>query len=150
MKSVIQADDWFSAKMKTVIIGPFGIFDVEHLLRPAIVLSSVEEQNPQRPVSRNAMKLITVELYGYTEYFGEEKGVIGDNYTVGVSQIANRLELLFDDNLLRDELPAAYQGWIARAHVTSKLSPDAVTTRYIGLNEKRVRVEYMTINPQYV
>ena len=149
MKAAIQADSWLGdiANVPTVKYGHSGVFDVETLPCPAIVLAPQDERNPYPPVSRNAQKLIRIMVHAYTEHYGEEVGLVGDDYTVGVMEIINKLEVLFDNERLSSYLASPYTNSVARSYALDKTYPDPTNTNYIGLNEARLMVEYLTINP---
>lgn len=147
MKLAMQADAWLGVKanVPTIVCGHSGTFDADTLPKPSVVFAPETERNPYPPVSRNAQKLIRITIHAYTMYFGTETGMVGDARSVGVMPLIDILELLFDDNLLSGHM-GEREGWIVRAHALDKVYPGPLDMNY-GLNEARLTVEYLTVNP---
>lgn len=145
MRDAIRAH--FDARaVPTIVIGHSGTFEFDALPRPAIVLAPLSEQNPRPPVTRNGEKLIPIVVYCYTDFFGREIGMMGDDYTLGVMPLVDALEALLDNNLLG--------ALVTRANVTGKDYPLPPDMNYVaadvGLNEARLTVEYLTIDAALV
>lgn len=151
MRTALRADTYFSSlsTVPTIVCGHSGTFDEENLPKPAVVLAPESERNPYPPVTRNAQKLVRVTVHAYTQFFGAEIGMLGDSHALGVMELVDALETFFDDNTLAAYL-SEYAGWIARAHVLDKIYPDPLNMNYVDLNEARLTVEYLTINPALV
>jgi hypothetical protein len=151
LRDAMRADSWLGdpETVPTIICSHSGTFDTENLPKPCIVLAPENERNPYPPVTRNAQKLVRVILHAYTQFYGMELGMIGDTYTTGLMPLLDHLEAFADDNLLGAYL-GAFTGWVARAHALEKIYPDPYNQNYPDLNEGRVVVEYLTINPALV
>lgn len=142
IRTALRADANFSAAIvPTIVIGHSGTFDFNSLPRPAIVLAPLNERNPFPPVTRNGQKLIQIVAYVYTDFFGQEIGMLGDAYTVGVMPLADQLEAFLDDNLLA--------GLVVQANVSGKDYPLPADMTYdaidVGMNEVRVSIVYQTL-----
>ena len=145
MRDAIRAHPTLALSLSavpTIVIGHSGTFAFDTLPRPAIVLAPLREDNPRLPVTRNGEKIIPVIVYAYTDFFGQEIGMLGDDYTLGVMPLIDTLELILDQNLLG--------GTVIRANATGKEYPLPADMNYvaqdIGLNEARLAIEYFTID----
>lgn len=117
-----------------VICAQSGIFPKD-MPKPNIVISPDTEALQAATMSNDVKRTITVTIYGYTEAYGEEIGLIGDDGACkGVVDIGNDLEVLLDNNKLG--------GLVQSAEVLQKTFPIPPQQWYYGLNEVRVQVRY--------
>jgi uncharacterized ubiquitin-like protein YukD len=124
------------ADCPTIVQGHSGTFEYEVLPLPAIVLAPLDEDNPRYPVTRNGEKIIQIMVHAYAENFASEEGL------TDVMTVINRAELLLDDNRLTDNL-------VARSWTKTKSYPLPPDMNYVGLNEARLLVEFLTINAAF-